>query len=170
MKKDRPSMEIEVRDAVRADVVGIHALIAELADFEDLRQQFVATVADLERGLIGEGRAAEALVAVVDGEVVGYAIFFMSYSTFIGESGLWLEDLYVKADLRGKGVGTALITRVAGVAQQRGCQRFEWSVLDWNQRAIEFYESLGAEVMPDWRTVRLDREGIEKLGHKKCRA
>lgn len=170
MKKDTPSIDVEVRDAMRADVGGIHALIVELAEFEDLRHQFVATVEDLEQGLIGEGCAAQALVAEVDGEVVGYAIFFLSYSTFIGKAGLWLEDLYVKLDFRGMGVGRALITQVASVAQQRGCQRFEWSVLDWNQRAIEFYESLGAEVMPDWRTVRLDREGIEKLGQKKCRA
>ncbi len=154
---------IQVRPALQADVVFIHALISDLADFESLQHQFVASVADLEQGLIGVDRAAEALVAEVEGQVVAYAIFFPSYSTFIGKAGLWLEDLYVKPEFRGRGVGKALITAVAGLAEQRGCQRFEWSVLDWNQRAIDFYQSLGADVMPDWRTARLDREGIETL-------
>ena len=154
---------LQVRPAGKADVAAIHTLIAELADFEDLRHQFVATVEDLQQGLFGAKPAAEAMVAEMQGEIVGYAIFFPSYSTFIGQRGLWLEDLYVQKDCRGQGIGKKLILAVGALAEERGCQRFEWSVLDWNQRAIDFYEGLGAEVMPDWRTVRLDREGIKNL-------
>lgn len=162
MKKNE-AKEVEVRAAVREDVASIHGLISELADFESLQHQFVATVGDLEQGLTGDSNAAEALVAEVDKVIVGYAIFFPSYSTFIGKTGLWLEDLYVQPGFRGKGIGKALILAVNALAEERGCQRLEWSVLDWNERAIKFYESLGADVMSEWKITRLDREGIEKL-------
>ena len=160
---ENESSEVDVRAAVKEDIAAIHGLISELADFESLQHQFVATGGDLEQGLTGENRAAEALVAVVGNVIVGYAIFFPSYSTFIGKPGLWLEDLYVQPDLRGQGIGKALILAVNALAEERGCQRLEWSVLDWNERAIKFYESLGADVMSEWKTTRLDREGIEKL-------
>ena len=113
---------VEVRDAVKGDIASIHGLIAELADFENLQHQFVATVEDLENGLSGEGRAAEALVAELGETIIGYAIFFPSYSTFIGKAGLWLEDLYVQPDFRGNGVGQSLILALAKLAEQRGCQ------------------------------------------------
>ncbi len=158
--------EIEVRTALKEDIISIHGLISELADFESLQHQFVATVGDLQQGLTGEERAAEALVAEVENTIVAYAIFFPSYSTFNGKSGLWLEDLYVKSECRGQGIGKALIRAVNALAEERGCQRLEWSVLDWNERAIKFYESLGADVMPDWRTARLDRKGIERLANQ----
>ena len=164
MKVD--SNKVEVRTALKGDVAAIHGLIAELADFENLQHQFVATVEDLENGLIAEGRAAEALVAEAGDAIIGYAIFFPSYSTFIGKAGLWLEDLYVQPDFRGNGVGQMLIQAVAKLAEQRGCQRLEWSVLDWNKRAIRFYESLGADVMSEWKITRLDREGIVGLSRK----
>lgn len=160
------SNEVEVRTAVKGDIASIHGLISELADFESLQHQFVATVGDLEQGLTGENRSAEALVAEVESVIVGYAIFFPSYSTFIGKAGLWLEDLYVQPDFRGRGIGKALILAVNALAEERGCQRLEWSVLDWNERAIKFYESLGADVMSEWNTTRLDREGIEGLSRK----
>ena len=158
--------DIKVRPAGKDDIAAIHGLIAELADFENLQHQFVATVEDLENGLIAEGRAAEALVAEAGDAIIGYAIFFPSYSTFIGKAGLWLEDLYVQPDFRGNGVGQMLIQAVAKLAEQRGCQRLEWSVLDWNKRAIRFYESLGADVMSEWKITRLDREGIVGLSRK----
>ena len=160
---ENESSEVEVRAAVKEDVASIHSLISELADFESLQHQFVATVEDLEQGLTGDNNAAEALVAEVENVIVGYAIFFPSYSTFIGKPGMWLEDLYVKPDFRGQGIGKALILAVNALAEERGCQRLEWSVLDWNERAIKFYESLGADVMSEWKTTRLDREGIEGL-------
>ncbi len=157
------SNKVEVRVALKEDMECIHGLISELADFEGLQHQFVAKVEDLVSGLTGENSTAEALVAEVENVVVGYAIFFPSYSTFIGKPGMWLEDLYVQADFRGRGIGKALILKVNALAEERGCQRLEWSVLDWNERAIKFYESLGADVMSEWKTARLDREGIEKL-------
>ena len=155
--------EVNVRPAAKDDIASIHGLIAELADFESLQHQFVATIEDLEQGLTGAHSAAEALVAEMSCGIVGYAIFFPSYSTFIGKEGLWLEDLYVQPDFRGQGVGKALILAVNALAQERGCQRLEWSVLDWNERAIKFYQSLGADVMSEWKITRLDREGIEDL-------
>ena len=160
------SEEVEVRAALKDDIASIHDLIAELADFENLQHQFVATIEDLEQGLTGENCAAEALVAELGEVIIGYAIFYPSYSTFIGKAGLWLEDLYVKPDFRGDGVGQLLILAVAKLAEERGCQRLEWSVLDWNERAIKFYESLGADVMSEWKITRLDREGIVGLGRK----
>ncbi len=155
-----------IRPAEEGDIPSIHALIAELAEFESLQHLFLATVEDLKSNLFGEARAAEALVAEQDGEIIAYAIYFPSFSSFVGRSGLWLEDLYVKPDFRGQGVGRTLILAVAKIAQQRDCQRLEWSVLDWNERAIEFYESLGADVMPDWKITRLGREGIEFLARQ----
>lgn len=160
------SNEVEVRTALKEDIPAIHGMISELADFENLQHQFVAKVEDLERGLTGENSPAESFVAEVAWGVVAYAIFFPTYSTFNGQSGMWLEDLYVKPDYRGQGVGKKLILAVNQLAEERGCQRLEWSVLDWNTRAIEFYESLGADVMPDWKTARLDRDGIERLNRK----
>lgn len=155
--------KVNIRPAEEGDVASIHHLIAELAEFESLQHLFLATVEDLENSLFGGNRAAEALVAEKGGEIVAYAIYFPSFSSFVGKAGLWLEDLYVKPKFRGQGVGRTLILAVAKIAEERGCQRLEWSVLDWNERAIEFYESLGADVMPDWKITRLGREGIEFL-------
>lgn len=157
---------VKIRPAVEGDTVSVHALIAELANFESLQHLFVATVEDLESNLFGVNRAAEALVAEMAGEIVAYAIYFPSFSSFVGKAGLWLEDLYVKPEFRSQGVGRKLILAVAKIAEQRGCQRLEWSVLDWNERAIDFYQSLGADVMPDWKITRLGREGIEFLGRQ----
>ena len=155
--------KVKIRPAVEDDIAAVHTLIAELADFESLQHLFVATVEDLENNLFGHNRAAEALVAEKGGGIVAYAIYFPSFSSFVGKAGLWLEDLYVKPEFRGQGVGRSLILAVAKIAEERGCQRLEWSVLDWNERAIDFYESLGADVMPDWKITRLGREGIEFL-------
>lgn len=156
---------IVVRPAAPGDVPEIHAMIGELAEFERLRDQFVATVADLTASFFGEPPAAGALVAeeAESGRLVGYAIHFTTFSTFLGRPGLWLEDLYVRPAWRGAGAGRRLLLAVAEEARRRGSGRYEWCVLDWNRGAIDFYESFGAEVLPQWRIVRMDREGIERL-------
>lgn len=107
--------------------------------------------------------AAEALVAEQAGEVVAYALFFHNFSTFLGKRGLYLEDLYVRPALRGSGVGTMMLKRLAALAVERQCGRFEWSVLDWNQNAIDFYEKMGATVLPDWRVVRITGDSLDRL-------
>ncbi|MCB1228747.1 MAG: GNAT family N-acetyltransferase [Verrucomicrobiae bacterium] len=159
---------IHVRSAEPADVSEIHTMIGELASFEDLRHQFVATVDDLTESFFGETPVAGALVAEEGetGRLIGYAIWFTTFSTFLGKAGLWLEDLYVRPDWRGQGAGKQLLVAVAGEAKQRGSGRYEWNVLDWNQRAIDFYRAAGAEILPDWRVVRMDESGIARLSER----
>ncbi|WP_414451985.1 N-acetyltransferase family protein [Burkholderia sp. 22PA0099] len=135
----------------------------ELAEFESLTHLFVATEADLDDALFGPNPAAGALVATQDGAVVGYALYFQNYSTFLGKRGLYLEDLYVQPACRGTGLGTRLLRALAALAVEQRCGRFEWTVLDWNQPAIDFYERLGATVLPDWRVVRVTGEQLEAL-------
>ncbi|WP_414445539.1 N-acetyltransferase family protein [Burkholderia sp. 22PA0106] len=135
----------------------------ELAEFESLTHLFVATEADLDDALFGPDPAAGALVATQDGAVVGYALYFQNYSTFLGKRGLYLEDLYVQPACRGTGIGTRLLRALAALAVERRYGRFEWTVLDWNQPAIDFYERLGATVLPDWRVVRVTGEQLEAL-------
>lgn len=154
-----------VRPATPADVADIHCMIGELADFEKLRDQFVATVEDLTESFFGPNPPAGALVAedAEKGQLIGYAIFFTTFSTFLGKAGLWLEDLYVRPDWRGTGTGKKLLLGVAEVAKQKGSGRYEWCVLDWNQHAIDFYDAMGGEMMKEWRIVRVNGEGIERM-------
>lgn len=149
-----------LRPAQAGDEAALVGLIRELAVFEKLEHLMQATPERLAEHLFGPRPAAEAIVAEVKGAMVAFALFFTNYSTFLGKPGLWLEDLYVQPAHRGSGVGKALITRVAQLAVQRGCGRFEWCVLDWNQPAIDFYRALGATVMPDWRMCRLTGEAL----------
>ncbi|MEK6349517.1 MAG: GNAT family N-acetyltransferase [Burkholderia sp.] len=135
----------------------------ELAEFESLTHLFVATEADLDDALFGPNPAAGALVATQGDAVVGYALYFQNYSTFLGKRGLYLEDLYVRPACRGTGIGTRLLRALAALAVERRCGRFEWTVLDWNQPAIDFYERLGATVLPDWRVVRVTGEQLAAL-------
>lgn len=153
----------QVRPARPEDIAAIHAMIGELAEFEHLQDQFVAGIDDLHASLFGESPAAEALVAEAADGLAGYAIYFTTFSTFLCRSGLWLEDLYVRPAWRGSGVGKRLLLAVAREAKARGSGRFEWSVLDWNQRAIDFYEAMGGEILEEWRVVRVNRGGIERL-------
>ena len=146
------------------DVPAILEMIRELAVFEKLEHQVVATGERYHRALFGDPPQAEALIAKVGEQRVGYAIFFTTFSTFIGKSGLWLEDLYVREAYRGTGIGKAMLKAGAVMARDRGCDRYEWCVLDWNQKAIDLYEAVGADVMPDWRICRMDRDGIEAMG------
>jgi hypothetical protein len=145
------------------DVAALHAMIRALADYEKLAHLCTGTAAELAAALAGEPPACEALIARLDGEPVGFALYFHTFSTFLARRGLWLEDLFVLPSARGTGVGEALLRAVADVAVQRGCGRFEWSVLDWNAPAIRFYEGLGATVMPDWRIARVTGAAIGRL-------
>ena len=157
-------MDTIIRPAEPADIPAILEMIRELAEFEKLSDQVVATEADYEKNLFGENPAAEALIAETEnGDAVGYAIFFSTFSTFLGKAGLWLEDLYVRPDFRGSGVGKRLLRCGAEMASERGAGRYEWCVLDWNKNAIDFYENAGADILQEWRIVRLEKEGIEKL-------
>ena len=152
-----------IREATPLDVSGMLGLMRELAEYEKLTHLFEATEEALGEALFGQHPAAEALVAEREGKIVGYALYFQNFSTFLGRRGLYLEDLYVQPALRGSGLGTALLRRVAALAVARNCGRFEWSVLDWNQSAIDFYTKMGATVMPDWRMVRVTHDALRRL-------
>ena len=144
-----------IRPATPADVTHIMDMIRELAVFEKLEHQVVATDALLHEGLFGTKPSCEAIVGEADGEVVSYALFFHNFSTFLTKKGLYLEDLYVRQDRRGSGYGSRMLKHLARIAVERDCGRFEWSVLDWNMPAINFYKSMGAEILPDWRVCRV---------------
>lgn len=155
-----------IRPAQAADVAHIHAMIVELAVFEHLEHLVVATEAQLHEGLFGARPACEALVGVEGDEVVTFALFFHNFSTFLTRKGLYLEDLYVKQAHRGKGYGRQMLVRLAQLAVERDCGRFEWSVLDWNENAINFYKGMGAEILPDWRICRVAGPALAHLADK----
>lgn len=155
-----------IRDAAPTDVSEILALVAELAEFEHLSHALIATEEDYQKSLFGKNPAAEALVAEVQGKIVGYAIFFSTFSTFIGRAGIWLEDLYVQEAYRKQGIGKRLLKAVGEKARERNAGRYEWCVLDWNKNAIQLYEQVGGEILDEWRIVRMDRKGIEALPEK----
>jgi len=155
---------IAIRLARPEDAPLLLDLIRGLAAYEKLADQVTATEAAVRETLFGPRPAAEALIAELDGVAAGFAIFFSSYSTFLARPGIYLEDLFVKPELRRRGVGRALFTHVARLAVERGCGRFEWSVLDWNEPAIAFYRSLGAVPLSDWTVFRLTGEALKRLG------
>ena len=164
-----PSPHFTLRHAELRDVGAIVQLIRDLAEFEQLSHLLQVTPEKLRPQLFGERPAAEALVAELGdaksgGEVVAFALFFTNFSTFLAQPGLYLEDLYVKPAHRGTGIGRALLTRLAGLALERGHGRFEWSVLDWNENAIRFYQGMGATVMPEWRICRVTGDALQALG------
>ncbi|MYH31755.1 MAG: GNAT family N-acetyltransferase [Acidobacteria bacterium] len=154
---------LSISAASPADVPLILALIRELADYERMSTQVVATEADIERALFGERPCAEAVIARIGDEAVGFALFFQSFSTFVGRPGLYLEDLYVRPPHRGHGIGRRLLAHLAHVAVERGCGRFEWSVLDWNELAIASYRRAGAVPMDEWTVYRLTGEPLRAL-------
>jgi len=142
----------------------ILALIRELAEYEKLTHEVVADEEALRRNLFGEGRrGAEAVIAEQSGEPAGFALFFHNFSTFLGKPGLYLEDLFVRPQFRGWGVGKALLAHLAALAKERGCGRLEWWVLDWNEPAIGFYRSIGAEAMDEWTVYRVTGEALDEL-------
>ena len=154
---------LEIRTTTEADVPIILSLISELAEYEREPDAVVATEPGLREVLFGANRSAEVLLALENGDAVGFAVYFYNFSTWLGRPGLYLEDLFVRPNVRGKGYGRALLERLAQIAQERGCGRMEWAVLDWNDPAIQFYRKLGAEPMNEWTVFRLTQEGIAKL-------
>ena len=154
---------VEVRDALITDVDDILALIGELADYEKLRHQVTGSRDDLARHLFGAEPYARALVAVIDGQTTGFALYFFNYSTFLCKPGLYLEDLYVRPAWRRHGVGSRLLAALAQRAVSRDCGRMEWAVLDWNKPAIDFYLGLGALPQDEWTTYRLTGDALTRL-------
>jgi GNAT superfamily N-acetyltransferase len=160
-KSDLPGLMI--RRATVADVGTILNLIRELATYERAPDQVTATAEQLVDVLFGKKPAAEVLLAFEREEPVGFAVYFYNFSTWLGRPGLYLEDLFVRPEQRGKGFGRALLVELAKIARDRGCGRMEWAVLDWNEPAIEFYRKLGSKPMDEWTVFRLTRDGIERL-------
>ena len=157
------SNAFSIRPAQPSDVAHIHAMIIELAVFEKLEHLVVATEELLHEGLFGAHPACEAIIGEEDGEVVTFALFFHNFSTFLTKKGLYLEDLYVKQAHRGKGFGKQMLVKLAQLAVERNCGRFEWSVLDWNEPAINFYKAMGADILPDWRVCRVTGSALTHL-------
>jgi len=157
------TLPLRIEPAAPGDVPEILGLIRDLAVYEKLEHQVVATESGLRDTLFGEKPAAEVLLARVGPRVAGFALFFHNYSTFLGQPGLSLEDLYVRPEFRGQGCGQALLARLAALAVERRCGRLEWAVLDWNEPAIGFYRRLGAEPMSDWTVFRLTGERLQRL-------
>lgn len=151
---------LTIRAAAERDVPLILAFIRELAEYERLLHEVVATEDRLRATLFGPRPAAEVVIAEMEGEPVGFALFFQNYSTFLAQPGIYLEDLYVRPEARGHGIGRALLGHLARVAVERGCGRLEWWVLDWNAPAIGFYRELGAEPMDDWTVYRLAGDAL----------
>ena len=158
-----PAPSFSLRAAELGDVSAIVQLIRDLAEFEQLSHLVQVTPEKLRPQLFGEKPAAEAIVAERGGEVVAFALYFTNFSTFLAQPGLYLEDLYVKPEHRGHGIGKALLKRLAALAVERDCGRFEWSVLDWNTNAITVYERMGATLLPDWRICRVTGDELRAM-------
>jgi len=156
---------IQIVPATAADTGVILELIRGLAEYEKLSHQVIATEERLRQSLFGPNPAAEVLLANYGAECAGFALFFQNYSTFLAQPGIYLEDLFVKTHLRGKGIGLALLSQLARLAVARGCGRMEWEVLDWNEPSINFYKKLGAVPMDDWTRYRLTGPVLERLSH-----
>jgi GNAT superfamily N-acetyltransferase len=156
-------LPLNIREATRADAKVILGFITELAIYEKAEDEVLASVADIERSLFDEPSPAKALICLLDDEPIGFAVYFLSYSTWQGRKGLYLEDLFVSARHRGVGAGKALLRHLARIAHDSGCGRFEWSVLDWNQPAIDFYTSIGAQPQDEWVRYRLEGETLKSF-------
>jgi GNAT superfamily N-acetyltransferase len=157
-----PELPAGIRTATVEDVAAIHRLICDLAEYERARHEVMATEGQLRAALFGSSPAVFALVAEADGEVVGFALYFLNFSTWEGVPGIYLEDLYVLPEHRGSGLGKALLQSLATIAVSRGYARFEWWVLDWNTPSIEFYRALGAVAMDEWTVYRLTGAALER--------
>ncbi|QJR15634.1 GNAT family N-acetyltransferase [Usitatibacter palustris] len=155
-----------IRPATPGDVPELLRLVKALADYEKMSELAVGTAPMLQEALFGAKPCCEALLVERDGRAVGFALYFTTFSTFLCKPGLYLEDLFVEPESRGLGLGKALLVRLASLAVERGCGRFEWRVLDWNEPSIKFYESLGAALMPTWVLVRMDATGFAALARR----
>lgn len=156
-------LELSLRQAIPADSHTLFSLIQALAEYEKLSHTVTGSPAALQAHLFGDKPYAEAILAELSGKVVGFALFFHNYSTFLTQPGIYLEDLFVLPDYRSHGIGRALLTYVAKLAVSRGCGRLEWSVLTWNQPAITFYQRMGANILPDWQICRVTGEALTDL-------
>lgn len=158
--------DVIIHFAEEKDIALILSLIKGIAEYEKLIHEVVATEEILRKTLFGKHKYAEVLIAEYKNETAGFALFFHNYSTFLGKPGIYLEDLFVKPELRGKGIGKILLSYLGKIAIERDCGRVEWSVLDWNEPAIKFYKNLGAKPMNEWTVFRVTGNDIEKLaGH-----
>ena len=155
--------DVHIVSARPEDVPIILELIRGLGEYERLSDEIVATEDGLRKWLFGERPAAEVVLAYVDTTVAGFALFFHNFSTFLGRPGLYLEDLFVKPEWRGRGIGQRLLVHLASLAVERGCGRMEWTVLDWNEPALRLYERMGARVMKEWKLCRLTGDGLERV-------
>jgi GNAT superfamily N-acetyltransferase len=155
---------LRIIPATKADVPLILSFVRKLAEYEKLSHEVMATEEGLVEGLFGARPMAEVLLAYWADEPVGFALYFHNFSTFVGKPGIYLEDLFVEPAHRGRGIGKALLARVARIAQDRGCGRLEWAVLDWNQPAIDFYRTLGAVAKDEWTIFRLSGDSLRRLG------
>lgn len=159
-------VQFVIRPATIADTSAIFSLILALADYEKLTDKVTGNIETLQTDLFGKNPCIEAIVAQIEpNQIVGFALFFTSYSTFLTRRGIYLEDLFVLSEYRGKGIGKALISKLAQIAVSRGYGRFEWSVLDWNEPAIAFYTRIGADILPDWRICRVTGDALEHLAN-----
>jgi GNAT superfamily N-acetyltransferase len=152
--------KVTIKKAKITDIPLIQSLIKELAEYEKLTHEVKSTEGDLRKNLFGRKKYAEVLIGYYEGKAAGIALFFHNYSTFEGKPGIYLEDLYVKPEFRGKGVGKLLLLKLISIAGKRKCGRVEWAVLDWNESAIDFYKKIGAKPMDSWRIFRLTRDKI----------
>lgn len=159
-----PNERLVIREASAEDVGLILSLIRELAEYERLADQVVATEELLQKALFGERRFAEAIIGEYDGEPVAFALFFPTLSTFLARPGIYLEDLYVREPMRGRGIGQAMLVHLARLARERGCGRLEWAVLNWNDPAIRFYKNLGAIPLEEWTVYRLTGDALTQAG------
>lgn len=156
-------MEFSITQITRNELASLLELIRELARFERLEHEVEATVESLAESLFGPNPVAGALIGRVNGTLAGYALYFFTFSSFIGRTGIWLEDLYVKPEFRRQGLGRAMIEAVARVGAGKNCGRFEWTALNWNKNALDFYRKLGAQMMDEWVLVRMNSEGLRRI-------
>lgn len=161
---DDPNPEFAIRSVTPAEVPELFELIKALAKYERLSHTVTGSAGELKEHLFGDRPYAEAWVAEVGGQLVGFALFFYNYSTFITKPGIALEDLFVLPEYRGRGIGKSLMVSLAKLAIARGCGRLEWSVLDWNEPAIAFHRRIGADILPDWRICRVSGDALLELG------
>jgi GNAT superfamily N-acetyltransferase len=166
MKRHEGVPDLSIRSVCKGDVALLLTFIRELAKYERLADKVVATELVLRESLFGARPTAEALIAYLGDEPVGYAIWFYNFSSFTGRSGLYIEDIYVRPHVRGRGIGKALLVHLARLANERGCARMEWAVLDWNEPAISFYRSLGARPLDEWTIFRLDAHALSRLAKR----